>query len=273
MPASALAPACVGQLPSEDQGPEAAADKKTVVDDADGAIGPDGDVEIPDPLAVTGKVIDYFSANLGGTPVAANASLSTERLDPSIDVQAGALGVFSVDVASFPGISRQHAGAGGPAPIIPTARNGLISCSTWCATMVVRRSASESPVLFSPASQPRKPQSALLIWLPRPLPTCPPVGVTPVSVIDGTGRARAGFLDVPPGEYTITTTIVAGGGADETQTPELRRNRTWARWHAAPKALPSAQATRQLGERSRIGRAKSSRLAPPGAFTPWALSW
>ncbi len=237
--------ACVGQVPGGEGDPQANADGGA--SGADAGPAADAGEEIPAVLSVSGKVIDYFAANLGGVPVVANASLTTVGLEPAVDVQADALGAFTMDVlpsslfyvntaatgyapsrnaatqlldvpleqnqyaASLVGIARQYAGAGGLEPIVPTDGNGVIMLE------LVRNNGNPAVdipienIVLASAAAPLIPIGTA--YLVDPLTTdLSPNDVTLVSAVDGNNRARAGFLDVPPGDYTITTTIVGGGG-------------------------------------------------------------
>ena len=240
--------ACVGSSPGTNQVP---ADPDAGVDEPEVDAGPDVG---PVPLEVSGKVIDYFGNNLTPGAVVADATLTTDGLDPVVEVVGDALGVYAMSVlpaslfyvnvaatgyapsknaatqlldvavvqdqfaASTGGIERQYTGAGGIAPIEQIAGNGIIMLDISRNNGDPAIGVPFENIVLATVAEPLVPVGSAYLVDPLTTDLSPndivvePLLATIETAVDGTGRARGGFLNVPPGDYTISVTIPAGGG-------------------------------------------------------------
>jgi len=215
--------------------------------EADGGVevpdaGPPADAAIPKPLEffpVSGMVIDYFNA----TPdtVVAGAVVNTEGLRPQVDATASGTGEYTMDiladslfflsaeasgfvlsrntpiqmlksaivrtlfVASDVGVNRQYAGAG----VTRVAGNGIVmvELSNTDATAIVGIPTSD--VTLTSIAAPGVPVGTSYFVDPA---TSDLSQSTTLSVADANGIARAGFLNVPPGEYNVNVVLPEAAG-------------------------------------------------------------
>lgn len=232
--------ACVGVLPGG-QDPVAGGDSGVVQPDANPDTGPTS-------LEVSGKIVDYFANALTPGSAVADAALITDGLDPVVNGVADGLGVYSVEIlpaslfymnvtapnfapsknaatqvldvalvqdqyaASITGIARQYVGAGGVGtPILQIAGNGIIMLDLTRNNGEPAVDVPVAAIVLASADAPDTPIGTA--YLVDPLTTdLSPIDVTLRSAVDATGRARGGFLNVPPGDYTISVTVPGGGG-------------------------------------------------------------
>jgi hypothetical protein len=231
--------ACVGAAPGGED-PVDGADAGA--EEADAAVDPG-----PTPLEVSGKIIDYFANNITPGAIVANATLTTDGLSPAVEGVADALGAYTMDIlpaslfyvnvtaldfvpsknaatqvldaaliqdqyaASTEGVARQYTGAGGGVPILPIAGNGIIMVELQRNNGDPAIDVPVADIVLASVAAPEIPVGTA--YLVDPLTTdLSPIDVTLVSAVDANNTARAGFLNVPPGDYTISVTIPAGGG-------------------------------------------------------------
>jgi hypothetical protein len=209
----------------------------------------------PVPLEVSGKVIDYFGNVITPGAVVADATLTTDGLDPVVEVTGDALGLYAMNIlpaslfyvnvaatgyapsknsatqlldvalvqdqfaASILGIERQYVGAGGVGtPIIQIDGNGIIMLDISRNNGDPAIGVPVADIVLATVAAPDIPVgSAYLVGPTTDLSpndiVAAPLEATIETVVDAaTGRARGGFLNVPPGDYTISVTIPGGGG-------------------------------------------------------------
>lgn len=219
--------------------------------DGDGGVngdaGPPADAAIPKPyefFPVSGTVIDYFNA----TPdtLVPSAMVNTEGLRPQIDSTTDAAGAYTMEIladslfyltaeatgfvpsrntpiqmlktpivrtvfaASDVGVARQYAGAG----VTAVAGNGIVMVELSKIDATAAVGIPVSDVTLTAIGQPNTPIGTSYMVNPGTL-DLSPTGTTPTSVADANGFARAGFLNVVPGEYNVNVVLP---NAEGTQT-------------------------------------------------------
>ena len=232
---------CVGDTPGAmNNDPDAGGG--ATPDAAPGA--PDAGEIAPTSYKVSGMVMDYFAGNIGTPTAVSNAALATQGLAPPVSMTADALGAYSMDIlpaslffvtvtasgyapslnaptqvldadvvrnqvaASLTGIARQYAGAGA---IEIIAGNGIVMIELQRNNGQPAIDVPLANIVLATLAAPEVPVG--IPYLVDPLTTdLSPNDVTLVSAVDGQGTARAGFLNIAPGEYTLTVTIPPGGG-------------------------------------------------------------
>ncbi len=241
--------ACVGNVPDNEGSGESTADAAVeVTPDADVNSPDAGEIAPAQSYEVKGVVVDYFAANIGNILPVANAGLSTDGLDPQILSTADVTGNYTMDIlqsslfyltatatgyapsrnpsiqmleeaieqnqfaASIEGIARQYSGAGGVGtPIEIIAGTGIIMVELQRNNGMPAIDIPAADIVLTTIADPETPVGTA--FLVDPLTTdLSPIETTPASVVDGQGKARAGFLNVPPGEYNVSIAIGGGGG-------------------------------------------------------------
>jgi hypothetical protein len=153
-----------------------------------------------------------FYVNVTAPGFAPSKNSATQLLDVAL--------VQDQYAASTVGIARQYVGAGGVGtPILPVAGNGIIMLDISKNNGDPAAGVPFTDIVLASVEAPLIPVGSAYLVDPDTLDLSPndiavnPLEATIETIIDPvTLRARGGFLNVPPGEYTITVTIPAGGG-------------------------------------------------------------
>lgn len=206
--------------------------------------GPPADAAIPKPyefFPVSGTVIDYFNS----TPdtLVPSATVNTEGLRPQLDATADGAGEYTMDiladslffltaeatgfvpsrntpiqmlktpivrtvyVASEQGVAAQYAGAG----VTAVAGNGIVMIELSKIDASAAVGIPVAGVTLTAIGQPNTPIGTSYMVDPSTL-NLSANGTTPTSVADANGFARAGFLNVVPGEYNVNVVLPEGAG-------------------------------------------------------------
>ncbi len=237
--------ACVGSSPGNGQqqgGPDADLVEAEV--DAGPVVG-------PAPLEVSGTVIDYFQNNLTPGAIVADATLSTDGLDPAILATASPQGLYAMDIlpaslfyvnvdgvgyatsknsvtqvldvalvqdqfaASTVGIARQYVGAGAVGtPILQIDGSGIIMLDISRNNGAPAIDVPFENIVLTTVADPLTPIGTAFLVDPANTDIAPNDVILVTAIDATTTRARGAFINVLPGDYTITVTIPAGGGGN-----------------------------------------------------------
>lgn len=187
---------------------------------ADAALSTDGLAPAIDAIAdglgayvISVLPASLFYVNVTATGYAPSRNAPTQLLDEAL--------LQDQYAASIVGIERQYVGAGGlGTPIIPVLGGGIIMLDISRNNGLPALGVPVANIVLTEAGIPDVPVG--LAYLVSPDTTdlssndivINPLEATIETIVDATGRARGGFLNVPPGDYTITVTIPADGVGD-----------------------------------------------------------
>ncbi|MBL4633449.1 MAG: hypothetical protein JKY56_06245 [Kofleriaceae bacterium] len=201
--------------------------------------GPPADAAIPKPyefFPVSGNVVEYFAAT--EDVIVANATVNTEGLRPQIDATATAAGEYTMDiladslffltadatgfvpsrstpiqmlktpivrtifVASEAGVASQYSGAG----VTAVAGDGIVMVVLTQPDGLAAVGVPVADVTLTAIAQPGTPIGTSYM-VDVGTGNLSPTGTTPMSVADKNGVAKAGFLNVPAGEYNVNVVL------------------------------------------------------------------